>query len=106
MTLYNDQHKFVAMLQNNAVFEKEVAHAFAKHKEELELLNTKIEGRIKHLELLLSRADGMLESPSLLRETILQGVRSGVAPEELAHSMGISLEEVELTLANTKGTEL
>ena len=105
-TLYNDQHKFITMLQNNAAFEKEITHAFSKHKEELALLNTKIESRIKHLEFLLSRADAMLESPALLRETILQGVRSGIPPEELAHHMGISLEEVELTLANTKGTEL
>lgn len=94
--LYENQHTFLQMLNENSSFEQEFEKSFAKHIEQLRTLDIETQKRITQLKQLLSRTDAVLQSPELLRETILQGLRQGISKEILAHKTGISIQEVEI----------
>ena len=94
--LYKNQHTFLQMLNENSSFEQEFEKSFAQHIEHLRALDRETRKRIERLENLLSHADTVIQSPAVLRETILQGLRQGISKERLAHTTGISIQEVEI----------
>ncbi|MDE7469404.1 MAG: hypothetical protein K2M30_03855 [Desulfovibrionaceae bacterium] len=94
--LYKNQHTFLQMLNENSSFEQEFEKSFAQHIEHLRALDRETRKRIERLESLLSHADTFIQSPAVLRETILQGLRQGISKERLAHTTGISIQEVEI----------
>ena len=94
--LYKNQHTFLHMLNQNSSFEQEFEQSFARHIKQLQALDIETRKRIEHLEKLLSRADAVIHSPEVLRETILQGLREGISKENIAHRTGASIQEIEI----------
>ena len=48
---------------------------------------------------LLEQAEGISRSPQFLREIILNGRRKGLSSRQIARNAGLSVDEVELILA-------
>ena len=47
----------------------------------------------------MAQAEGITRSPQFLREIILNGKRKGLSSRQIAKNAGISVDEVELILA-------
>lgn len=103
--LYKNHHTFLQMLNTNSSLEQEFEKSFAEHIDTLKILDVETVKRIVQLEQLLSRAEAVIQSPELLRETILHGLRQGIPKETLAHKTGASIQEVEIiaTRYHTQG---
>ena len=79
--------------------EKEVVATFAQRQAELKNLEEKLEERSKELRRLLEQAEGIMRSPQFLREIILNGRKKGLSARQIARNAGLSVDEVELILA-------
>ncbi len=66
---------------------------------ELRELDSKLEQRANDLRRLMAQAEGITRSPQFLREIILNGKRKGLSSRQIAKNAGISVDEVELILA-------
>lgn len=86
-------------LKTNAELEKELMQTFLVRQAELHSLNERLEGRVKTLQELLEQAEAISRSPQFLRELILTGKKKGRTSAQLAKATGLSLDEVELILA-------
>lgn len=100
--LSEDQQALMNKLQTNAELEKELVQTFAVRQAGLQQLNLQLEERSAELRGLLEQAQAMSRSPQFLRELIISGSRKGRTPEQLAKATGLSLDEVELILAQAK----
>ena len=72
---------------------------FAQRQAELRELDEKLSERVTELRRLLEQAEGISRSPQFLREIILNGRRKGLSSRQIARNAGLSVDEVELILA-------
>ncbi len=100
--LQDGQQSLLDKLRTNAELERELMHSFIARQAELQLLNQKLEDRAKELSQLVEQAESISRSPQFLRELIIAGTKKGRLPQQLAKSTGLSLDEVELILAQAK----
>lgn len=100
--LSEGQESLMEKLKTNANLEKELMQSFVVRQSELQNLNDRLEARAKTLQELLEQAETVSRSPQFLRELILTGKRKGRTSMQLAKATGLSLDEVELILAQTE----
>ena len=91
--LQANQNQLLDRLRQNAELEQELVATFAQRQEQLRHLDQRLGRR------LLEQAEGISRSPQFLREVILNGHRKGHSLEQIARSTGLSVDEVELILA-------
>lgn len=98
-TLQGNQQALLGRIEMNARLEKEIVATFAQRQAELQNLEEKLEERTKELRRLLEQAEGIMRSPQFLREIILNGKKKGLSSKQIARNAGLSVDEVELILA-------
>lgn len=101
-TLQDNQQSLLARIEMNARLEREIVATFAQRQAELRELDAKLEARAKDLRRLLEQAEGITRSPQFLREIILNGRRKGLSSRQIARNAGLSVDEVELILAQNQ----
>jgi len=94
-----NQQSLMDKLRANAELERELMQSFAVRQTSLQSLNASLEERAAELTSLLEQAQAMSRSPQFLREVIISGKRKGRSSAQLAKATGLSLDEVELILA-------
>ena len=97
--LQGNQEALLARIEMNARLEREIVATFAQRQAELQNLDAKLEERAQELRRLLEQAEGISRSPQFLREIILNGRRKGLSSRQIARNAGLSVDEVELILA-------
>lgn len=97
--LQGNQESLLARIEMNARLEKEIVATFAQRQAELRNLDEKLEERTNELRRLLEQAEGISRSPQFLRELILNGRRKGLNSRQIAKNAGLSVDEVDLILA-------
>jgi uncharacterized protein HemX len=100
--LQKNQDSLLKKLDFNAKLEQELVGSFERRQVELAELDQKLEERRKDLEKLIKKAKEYSRSPDFLRQIIINGTRRGQSPQALAKATGLSLDEVELILAQNK----
>lgn len=98
-TLQDNQQSLLARIEMNARLEREIVATFAQRQAELRELDEKLSKRVTELRRLLEQAEGISRSPQFLREIILNGRRKGLSSRQIARNAGLSVDEVELILA-------
>ncbi len=98
-TLQGNQELLLARLQHNAELERELIASFAQRQAELRSLDQKMEERAEDLRRLVSQAEGISRSPQFLRELILNQRSRGLSAKQIAKNAGLTVDEVELILA-------
>lgn len=98
-TLQDNQQSLLARIEMNARLEREIVATFAQRQAELRELDEKLSERVAELRRLLEQAEGISRSPQFLREIILNGRRKGLSSRQIARNAGLSVDEVELILA-------
>ena len=104
-TLQGNQQSLLQRIEMNARLEREIVGSFAQRQAELRDLDAKLEARVRELRRLLEQAEGISRSPRFLREIILNGRKKGLSPRQIAKNAGLSLDEVELILAQEAGAD-
>ena len=99
LKLQTGQTSLLASLEQNAQLEKDLIASFVDRQAELKSLDIQLEERAASLNRLLNQAEAVSRSPQFLRELILSGVKQGKSPMELARGTGLSLDEVNLIVA-------
>lgn len=97
--LRDGQTSLLDKLRTNAELEHELMASFSARQHELSALNAKLEERAQELRALVEQAENISRSPQFLRELIIAGKKKGRSPLQLAKATGLSLDEVELILA-------
>ena len=97
--LQKNQDALLKKLDFNAKLEQELVGSFHRRQADLAELDQQLEERSKHLEKLVRKAEEITRSPEFLRQIILNGTRRGQSPQALAKATGLSLDEVQLILA-------
>jgi uncharacterized protein HemX len=100
--LQDRQQEFLRKLDFNARLEQEIVDSFTKRQEELAALEEKLQYRAVEMRRLLEQAETFTKSPQFLRQTILSGSKRGLSVQALAQSTGLSTDEVELILDQSK----
>lgn len=98
-TLQDNQQSLLARIEMNARLEREIVATFAQRQAELRELDEKLSSRVTELRRLLEQAEGISRSPQFLREIILNGRRKGLTSQQIARNAGLSVDEVDLILA-------
>ena len=101
-TLQGNQENLLARIEMNARLEKEIVATLAQRQAELGSLDAKLEERAQELRRLLEQAEGISRSPQFLREIILNGSRKGLSSRQIARNAGLSVDEVDLILAQNQ----
>ncbi len=91
----------LARLQHNAELERELVASFAQRQAELRTLDQKLEERAEELRRLISQAEGISRSPQFLRELIINQRSRGLSAKQIAKNAGLTVDEVELIIAQT-----
>lgn len=99
LKLSEGQQTLMDKLRSNAELERELMHSFTMRQVELQQLNASMETKEEELRKLLDQAEKISRSPQFLRELIIRGKKKGRSSEQLAKATGLSLDEVELILA-------
>jgi uncharacterized protein HemX len=99
--LSRGQQGLMDKLRLNSELERELVQSFTVRQAELQRLNGELESHAASLRSLLEQAEKISRSPQLLRELIISGKKKGLGPAQLAKSVGLSVDEVELILAQT-----
>mgnify|MGYP000746004407 CR=1 FL=1 len=97
------QEEFINRLHFNAQLENEMVATFEQRQGELAILNEELENKIRQLKKLVKQADEYTRSPQFLRQLVLDGYKAGKSPAQLARKAGLSLEEVDLIIGQSKG---
>jgi len=100
--LQKNQDSLLKKIDFNAKLEQELVGSFQRRQVELAELDQTLEERRKDLERLVKKAEEFSRSPDFLRQIILNGSRRGQSSLALAKATGLSLDEVELILAQNK----
>lgn len=100
--LKNSQSALLARIEVNATLENELMQSFKQRQSELAQLDKLLEERAKSLKTLVDQAGEVSRSPQLLREIIINGNRNGLSLGELARRTGLSVDEVELILLQSR----
>lgn len=99
LQLSRGQQSLMDKLRTNAELERELVQSFAARQAGLQLLGDRLDERAAELGSLLEQAEAISRSPQFLRELIMTGRKKGRSPVQLAKATGLSLDEVELILA-------
>lgn len=99
--LQANQEAVQERLYQNTALEQNLVDTFAQRQQQLVTLNQLLEERIEILRRLLDQAEGICRSPQFLREIILNGRRKGQTPAQIARAAGLTVDEVEIILAQT-----
>lgn len=99
LKLSEGQQSLMDKLRANAELERELMQSFAVRQAGLQNLNQSIDERVAELSGLLEQARAVARSPQFLREVILAGKKKGRSSAQLAKATGLSVDEVELILA-------
>ena len=102
LDLSQGQQSLMDKLRANAELEKELMQTFSVRQAELHHLNSSMESRAEELKKLLDQAETVSRSPQFLRELIIKGKKKGRTSAQLAKATGLSLDEVELILAQAE----
>jgi hypothetical protein len=102
--MQKNQDSLLKKLDFNARLEQELVGSFRQRQAELAELDQKLEQRRDELAKLVKKAEECSRSPEFLRQIILNGSRRGQSPLALAKGTGLSLDEVELILAQERGS--
>ena len=97
--LQKNQDSLLKKIDFNAKLEQELVGSFQRRQTELAILDQKLEERSTQLEKLVRKAEEISRSPDFLRQIIINGTRRGQSPQALAKATGLSLDEVQLILA-------
>lgn len=100
--LQKNQDALLKKLDFNAKLEQELVGSFARRQAELAELDQKLEERREQLEQLVKKAQEYSRSPDFLRQIIVNGAKRGQSPQALAKATGLSLDEVEVILAQNR----
>lgn len=100
--LSQGQDTLMDKLKTNAELERGLMQTFTVRQTELQTLNERLEARTRTLQELLEQAEAVSRSPQFLRELILTGKKKGRTSSQLAKATGLSLDEVELILAQAE----
>jgi len=103
--LQANQENLLLHLHKNVELEQELMGTFVQRQAELRTLDQRLEDRAETLRRLLEQAEGILRSPQFLRELILNGRKKGLSAQKIALSAGLSVDEVELILAQEQSRE-
>lgn len=99
LQLSQGQQSLMDKLRANAEMERELMHSFATRQAGLHQLNASLDEKTAELSSLLEQAQTLSRSPQFLRELIISGRKKGRSSTQLAKATGLSLDEVELILA-------
>lgn len=102
LKLSEGQESLMDKLRTNSELERELMQSFSIRQVELQQLNATMESRIEELKNLLEQAEKVSRSPQFLRELIIKGSKKGRSSAQLAKATGLSLDEVELILAQAE----
>jgi hypothetical protein len=102
LELSEGQQNLMDKLQTNAELERELVQSFATRQAGMQALSASIDERVAELSALLEQAQAVSRSPHFLRELILSGKKKGRTSIQLAKATGLSLDEVELILAQAE----
>lgn len=97
--LQASQENFLIRMAENSALEQELVNSFAMRQAELRQLDHSLQDRAAQLQKLIDQATNISRSPQFLREVIRKGKRQGKSTVELCRSTGLSMDEVELLLA-------
>ena len=100
LKLQSGQNSLLRNLHQNAELEKDLIASFAERQMELRALDQRLEERAQALRTLLQQAETVSRSPQFLRELIQSGIRQGRTPSQLAKATNLSIDEVELIMAD------
>lgn len=100
--LQQRQGELLAKLHVNAELEQDLMASFEDRQAGLAVLVDSLETKERELTELVHRAEKLLRSPEYTRNLILQGHRKGRTPKELARATGLSMDEVEMILAESR----
>ncbi len=100
--LQKNQDSLLKKLDFNAKLEQELVGSFERRQVELAELDQKLEQRRAELEKLVKKAKEYARSPDFLRHIVVNGARRGQSPQALAKATDLSVEEVELILAQNR----
>lgn len=101
LKLSEGQQSLMDKLRTNAELERELMQSFAVRQAGLQQLNQSIDDRVAELNGLLDQAKAIARSPQFLREVIIAGKKKGRTSAQLAKATGLSMDEVELILAQS-----
>jgi len=101
--MQDSQKSILDKLELNANLESELMQSFSQRQTELTRLDLQLEDRASAMKKLLEQAEQVSRSPQFLRELIINGSRGGQSAAQLAKSTGLSVDEVELILAQYGG---
>lgn len=102
--LQQSQKDFLGKIEKSVDLEQQFLSNFADRQDELMRLEAQLEEREKQLRGLLQQAEALSQSPQFLRQVILSGHRKGRSVASLAHSTGLSTDEVELILEQERSS--
>lgn len=102
LELSEGQQNLMDKLRTNAELERELMQSFATRQAGMQALSAGIDERVAELSALLEQAQAVSRSPHFLRELILSGKKKGRTSTQLARATGLSLDEVELILAQAE----
>lgn len=97
--MQDNQASLLQRMEMNAQLEREIVATFAQRQAELRNLDEKLEEKAQEMRRLLEQAEGITRSPQFLRELILNGRRKGLSSRQIAKNAGLSVDEVDLILA-------
>jgi len=101
--LLQQRHEdLMAKLHFNEELERELVSSFEQRQRELVGLNEEISARVAELDALLTRSEYAAPRPDARRQAIVDGRRRGMTVKQLAQSMGLTEDEVELMLLESK----
>jgi len=102
--LQQSQKDFLSKIEKSADLEQQFLSNFAERQDKLMHLQVQLKDREKQLRGLLQQAEALSQSPQFLRQVILSGRRKGRSVASLAHSTGLSTDEVELILEQERSS--
>lgn len=102
VSLQANQEQLLERMYQNAALEQELVKTFAQRQDQLLTLTPLLEERIDILRRLLDQAEGISRSPQFLREIIFNGRRKGQTPAQIARAAGLTVDEVEIILAQSE----
>ena len=100
--LQNNQAELMGKLQKSAQIEQELLESFEDRQHALMRLEEKLVAREKDLSKLVKQAEEVSRSPDFLRQVVLAGLKKGQSAREMAKATGMSQDEVELIISQTK----
>ncbi len=99
--LQDSQEKILERIYRNTELEHDLIESFTQRQEQLVILNTTMEERIKTLQKLLKQTENVARSPQFLREVIHNGIKKGQTPAQIARATGLTVDEVEIILSQS-----